>query len=53
LTKRRQLLVFLVALAMVTFLDRIAIASAGPRIQRALHISASQWGWILGAFILS
>jgi MFS transporter, ACS family, glucarate transporter len=53
LTKRRQLLVFLVALAMVTFLDRIAIASAGPRIQRALHISASQWGWVLGAFILS
>jgi predicted MFS family arabinose efflux permease len=53
LKKRRQLLGFLGALAMVTFLDRIAIASAGPRIQQALHISASQWGWVLGAFILS
>ncbi|HWD97740.1 MAG TPA: MFS transporter [Bryobacteraceae bacterium] len=53
MTKRRQLLIFLVALAMITFLDRIAIASAGPRVQQALHISASQWGWVLGAFILS
>ena len=38
---------------MITFLDRIAIASAGPRIQRALNLSADQWGWVLGAFILS
>lgn len=38
---------------MITFLDRIAIASAGPRIQRALRLSADQWGWVLGAFILS
>jgi len=38
---------------MVTFLDRIAIASAGPRIQQALRLSPDQWGWVLGAFILS
>lgn len=38
---------------MITFLDRIAIASAGPRIQNALHLSAGQWGWVLGAFILA
>jgi predicted MFS family arabinose efflux permease len=53
LTKRRKLLLFLVALAMITFLDRIAIASAGPRIEEALHLSTQQWGWVLGAFILS
>jgi ACS family glucarate transporter-like MFS transporter len=53
LTKRRQILLLLVALAMITFLDRIAIASAGPRIQQALHLSADQWGWVLGAFILA
>jgi MFS transporter, ACS family, glucarate transporter len=53
LTKPRKLLLFLVALAMITFLDRIAIASAGPRIEEALHISAYQWGWVLGVFILS
>ena len=41
------------ALAMITFLDRIAIASAGPRIQQALQLSACQWGWVLGAFILA
>ena len=53
MTKRRRILLLLIALAMVTFLDRIAIASAGPRIQQALHLSAGQWGWVLGAFILA
>ena len=53
LKKRSQVLLFLLALAVITFLDRIAIASAGPRIQDELHISAEHWGWILGAFILS
>jgi MFS family permease len=43
----------LVLLAVITFLDRIAIASAGPRIQAELHISPELWGWILGAFVLS
>jgi predicted MFS family arabinose efflux permease len=53
LIRRRRILLLLIALAMVTFLDRVAIASAGPRIQQALHLSADQWGWVLGAFILS
>ncbi len=51
--KRHQVLLFLLALAIITFLDRIAISSAGPRIQDDLHISTERWGWILGAFILS
>jgi MFS family permease len=53
LKKRSQVLLFLLALAIITFLDRIAIASAGTRIQDDLHISAELWGWILGAFVLS
>jgi MFS family permease len=51
--KRRQVLLFLLSLAIITFLDRIAIASAGTRIQEELHIPPSRWGWIIGAFVLS
>jgi MFS family permease len=51
--KRHQVLFFLLALAILTFLDRIAIASAGPRIQQELHIPPDRWGWILGAFVLA
>jgi predicted MFS family arabinose efflux permease len=50
---RRRILLLLIALAMITFLDRIAIASAGLRIQQDLQLSADQWGWVLGAFILA
>jgi MFS transporter, ACS family, glucarate transporter len=53
LKKRHVVLLFLIGLAVITFLDRIAIASAGPRIQADLNIPASRWGWVLGAFILS
>ena len=53
LKNSRRILFLLVALAIITFLDRIAIASAGPRIQQELHISPEKWGWILGAFVLS
>lgn len=43
----------LVALAIITFLDRISISVAGPRIQEELGISPARWGWILGAFVLA
>lgn len=52
LASRYGVLSLLMALAIITFLDRIAIASAGPRIQQELHISPEMWGWILGAFVL-
>jgi MFS transporter, ACS family, glucarate transporter len=51
--KRHSVLLLLIALALITFLDRIAISSAGLRIQEDLHLSKEQWGWVLGAFILS
>jgi ACS family glucarate transporter-like MFS transporter len=53
LKKRYGVLLLLVALAIITFLDRIAISVAAPRIQGDLGIDAAHWGWILGAFILS
>lgn len=50
--KRHGVLGFLVALSVITFLDRLALAVAGPRIQDELHISPERWGWVLGAFAL-
>ena len=39
-------------LSVITFLDRLCISVAGPRMQRELGLSPEQWGWVLGAFIL-
>ncbi len=50
---RSIVLAFLVVLSVITFMDRLAIAVAGPRIQRELGISEQQWGWVLGAFVLA
>jgi MFS family permease len=46
-------LFLLVLLAIITFLDRISISVAAPRIQQDLGISPARWGWILGAFVLA
>lgn len=51
--KRHGVLLLLVALAIITFLDRISIAVAGPRIQQELRIPPERWGWVLGAFVLA
>ncbi|MGI8989609.1 MAG: MFS transporter [Bryobacteraceae bacterium] len=51
--RRNGVLILLIALAIVTFLDRISISVAGPRIQRDLGITPERWGWILGAFVLA
>jgi MFS family permease len=53
LKKRHVVLYFLVSLSVITFLDRISIAVAGPRIQDELHIAPEKWGWVLGAFALA
>jgi len=44
------LLVFLFA---ITYLDRVCISVAGPRMQQELHIDPVGWGWITGIFTLS
>ena len=50
---RPRVLIFLCSLAAITYLDRIAISVAGPRIQDALHIGPQGWGWVVGVFTLS
>jgi MFS transporter, ACS family, glucarate transporter len=50
---RHRILVMLSLLSMVTFLDRVCISVAGPRIQREFSISLEHWGWVVGAFSLA
>jgi MFS family permease len=40
-------------LSIITYLDRICISVAGPRMQADLDMSPEQWGWVVGAFTLS
>ena len=40
-------------LSVITYIDRVCIAVAGPRIQESLQISPEQWGWVLSVFFLS
>jgi ACS family glucarate transporter-like MFS transporter len=53
LKKRSIVLLLLVLVSVITFLDRLAIAVAGPRMQDDLGISPERWGWVLGAFVLT
>ena len=50
---RHRVLGFLCLLAAITYLDRVAISVAGPRIQESLHLSPQQWGWVVGIFTVS
>ncbi len=40
-------------LLVITYLDRVCISVAGPRMQEALHIGPVAWGWVTGVFTLS
>ena len=50
---QHRVLGMLSLLAVITYLDRVCIAVAGPRMQDALHISPAAWGWVLSVFSLS
>lgn len=50
---RRRVLGFLSLLSVITYLDRVCISVAGPRMQEALSLNPEQWGWVTGAFTLS
>ena len=53
-TKDRYRVVgLLILLFAITYLDRVCISVAGPRIQEDLHISLIGWGWVTGIFTLS
>ena len=37
----------------ITYLDRICISIAGPRMQKDLNIGPEMWGWAISAFTLA
>src|SRR5437763_479810 len=50
---QHRVLGLLSLLAIITYLDRVCIAVAGPRMQDSLHISPEAWGWVLSVFFIS
>src|SRR5215831_17147330 len=45
--------ILLVLLYAITYLDRVCISVAGPRMQKDLHIDPIGWGWVTGMFGLA
>ncbi len=50
---RHGVLLLLFLLSIITYVDRVCISVAGPRMQEDLDLSPEQWGWVVGAFTLS
>jgi MFS transporter, ACS family, glucarate transporter len=50
---RHRVLGFLCLLSAITYLDRVAISVAGPRMQEDLGIGPQAWGWVVGIFTVS
>ncbi|HKO20510.1 MAG TPA: hypothetical protein VJU82_16665 [Acidobacteriaceae bacterium] len=50
---RNRVLGLVSLLIVITYLDRVCISVAGPRMQDSLHLGPAAWGWITGVFTLS
>jgi ACS family glucarate transporter-like MFS transporter len=50
---RYKVLIFLFVISTVSYLDRVCISVAGPRMQADLNLSPVRWGWVVGAFVLT
>jgi sugar phosphate permease len=50
---RHRVLGLLAIFSVLTYLDRVCISVAGPRMQADLHLSPWDWGLITGAFALA
>jgi ACS family glucarate transporter-like MFS transporter len=50
---RHRVLGLLFLLSIITYLDRVCIAVAGPRMQEDLKIGPEWWGWVVGVFAIS
>jgi len=50
---QHRVLGMLALLSVITYLDRVCIAVAGPRMQDDLNISPEMWGWVTSVFFLS
>src|SRR5436309_235159 len=49
---RYWVIVFAVALAVVTYIDRVCISQAAPLITADLHFTKEQMGYVFSAFVL-
>jgi MFS transporter, ACS family, glucarate transporter len=50
---RHRVLTLLFLLSVITYIDRVCISVAGPRMQADLGIKPGQWGWVVGVFAIS
>ncbi|GAB4419102.1 MAG: MFS transporter [Bryobacter sp.] len=50
---RHYVLLFAVVLAIITYIDRVAISVAAPRIAKDLQFTDKQFGFIFGAFAIA
>jgi MFS family permease len=50
---QHRVLGMLSLLSIITYIDRVCIGVAGPRMQDSLHISPQAWGWVASVFFLS
>jgi|GEM_PF-1604542 len=50
---QHRVVALLSLLAIITYLDRVCITVAGPRMQDNLHISPQAWGWVTSLFFIS
>jgi ACS family glucarate transporter-like MFS transporter len=50
---RHRVLVLLILLFAITYIDRVCISVAGPRIQEDLSLDSVAWGWVTAMFTLS
>jgi ACS family glucarate transporter-like MFS transporter len=50
---RHRVLGLLILLFAITYIDRVCISVAGPRMQEELHIDPVRWGWVTAMFTLS
>jgi MFS transporter, ACS family, glucarate transporter len=46
-------LALLSLLLVITYIDRVCISVAGPRMQEALHLGPLAWGWVIGVFTIA
>jgi len=53
MAQRHRVVGMLALLSVITYLDRVCIAVAGPRMQDDLHIGPEMWGWVTSVFFLS
>jgi MFS family permease len=47
---RHRVMVLLFLLSVITYVDRVCISVAGPRMQADLGITPDLWGWVVGVF---